>query len=330
MTSGQRDPRPVPPARIDIHRHFLPPDFMRREAERVRFQHGRFTLEELTSWTPRKMLDEMDASGIRAAIGSIPNPGVWFGDVALARKLSREWNEAAADIVRSDPKRLGFFAVVAPPDTEGCIREIDHAFDRLGADGIALMSNYEGRWLGDGAFAPALQALDERATVVFVHPCVLVNVRNSGLDIRPQVLEFPFDTTRTIASLLLNGAISRYPNIRFIFAHGGGAIAQLAGRIGELVAGIEDLIPGGIDRALGRLYYDTALVSNRAALAALTELVPDSRIVFGTDSPFLSDHSSLDGLASAGLPADVRRRIERDNALSLLPRFMETAGTEAV
>ncbi len=156
-------------SRIDIHHHFLPHDYMAEEHERIpNFKHN---LGELAlTWTPEKALEVMDANGIEIAIGSSSTPGPWFGDVEASRRLSREWNEAAAKAVHDHPGRFGFFATVAPPDADGALKEIAYALDSLKADGIGLLSNYQGKYLGDPSFEPVFEELNRRKALVYVHP----------------------------------------------------------------------------------------------------------------------------------------------------------------
>ncbi len=189
----------------------------------------------------------------------------------------------------------------------------------LAADGIALMSSYDGRWLGDPAFLPVITELNRRKAVVFVHPAALAEEATPP-GIKSHVLEGPFDTTRTIFSLLSNGVLSKCADIRFIFAHGGGAAPYLAGRVASLSSGAGDMAPDRIAELLSRLYFDTALIMNAPALAALTTFCPRSRILLGTDSPILSLQTEIDAWRSIGLDPDLRRRIERANAEGLLGR----------
>jgi predicted TIM-barrel fold metal-dependent hydrolase len=275
-------------------------------------------------WTPEADIVEMDAAGIELAIGSISIPGVWFGDAVAARRLAREWNEAAAKIVRDHKGRFGFFAVIAPPDIGGSLVEIEYALDVLGADGIALMTSYDGRWLGDPEFQPVLGELDRRKAVVFVHPGPAPE-EQSPPGIRSHVLEGPFDTTRTIASLLSNAVLSNCPDISFIFAHGGGAMPYLAGRLAALSGGPGALQPARMSAELGRLYFDTALVINEPAMAALTAFCQPSRILLGTDSPILPVRTEIAAWRGLQLDAKLRAMIERDNAAALLRRDAEAA-----
>lgn len=299
---------------INVHHHFLPPAYMKAIEGKLAPGRGR---QRSSSWSPASDIEHMDAAGIALAIGSISIPGLWFGDAASSRRMAREWNEYAASAVRDHPDRFGFFAAIAPPDIDGSLVEIGYALDILKADGIALMSSYEGRWLGDPAFLPVLSELNRRQAVVFVHPAALPET-GTPAGIKSHVLEGPFDTTRTIFSLLRNGVLSHCPDIRFIFAHGGGAVPYLAGRVATLSTGSDDMAPGRIHELLGKLYFDTALTINAPALAALTTFCPRSQILLGTDSPILPPEGEIKAWCGVALDPDLRGLIERGNAAALL------------
>lgn len=305
--------------RINVHHHFLPPSYIKAIEERQLLGRGRQRTAGRSGGTPAADLAQMDAAGIALAVGSISIPGLWFGDICLARRLAREWNDYAATVVGDHPGRFGFFAVIAPPDIEGSLIEIEHALDVLKADGIALMSSYDGRWLGDVEFRPIMSELNRRKAIVFVHPASTTEGQTPP-GIKSHVLEGPFDTTRTIVSLLINGVLSSCPDIRFIFAHGGGAIPYLAGRVAALSDRAGEIPPDRMRDQLRRLYFDTALVMNESALAALTTFASPSRILLGTDSPILSAEGEIQAWRSLALDPKLRELIERDNAALLLRR----------
>jgi 6-methylsalicylate decarboxylase len=305
----------VAAGRINIHHHFLPFGYMKAIEDKLPPGRGR---QRAAHWNPAEDVAAMDAAGVALSIGSISMPGVWFGDVAAARRLARLWNEDAATVVRDHPERFGFFATIAPPDSEGSLAEIGYALDVLKADGIALMSSYDGRWLGDAAFAPVMTELNRRQCVVFVHPGPMPE-EHTVPGVKAHILEAPFDTTRTVVSLLAEGVLEKCPDIRFIFAHGGGALPYLAGRLATLSHG-GVMEPERMRRALDRLYFDTALVINQPVLAALLEFCPASQILFGTDAPIIPLQAETQNWCALAIDPAIRGRIERDNALALLGR----------
>jgi hypothetical protein len=99
--------------RIDTHTHFSIPKLYDLATARGVQQ------ATLKDWTPAKMLQEMEEGGVQTSIMSISDPGVHFGDNAAARALARECNEFAARVVRDNPTRFGFFAVLPLPDVDG-------------------------------------------------------------------------------------------------------------------------------------------------------------------------------------------------------------------
>jgi 6-methylsalicylate decarboxylase len=153
-----------------------------------------------------------------------------------------------------------------------------------------------------------MSELNSRSAVVFVHPTLAFEGRTLP-GIRSQILEAPFDTT---------SVLSRCPDIRFIFAHGGGAIPYLAGRVAALYDRSGEPQHDLFHDQLRRLYFDTALVMNEPAMAALRTFSPRSQLLLGTDSPFLSAEAEIGKWQKIELDPEVRALIERGNANALL------------
>jgi hypothetical protein len=134
--------------------------------------------------------------------------------------------------VSDNPKRFGFFAVLPLPDVEGALRESEYALDTLKADGIGVLSSYEGKYLGNPAFAPLMDEWHKRKTVVYCHPfCAACAVQQTLTDAQNRGVEFVFDTTRTILSLLQTATVARCPDIKFIWSHGGGTVPYITSRL---------------------------------------------------------------------------------------------------
>ena len=304
---------PTAPFRIDTHSHFTVPKLYELATARGVSQ------PTLKGWTARKSLDQMDEGGVATSILSISDPGVHFGDNNSARALARECNEAAARAIADHPGRFGQFAVLPLPDVDGALAEATYALDTLKADGIVVLSSYEGKYLGNPMYAPLWSELNRRRTVVYCHPfCAACAVQTTLNDGQARGVEFVFDTTRAILSVLQTGTVTRFPDIRFIWSHGGGTVPFITSRL----AGAASNLPNGAMAELQKFHYDTAQAFNPYTLPSFKKMVPVSRIVFGTDFPLGGGSAATvaKGLADNGgfTPAELRA-IERDNALALLP-----------
>jgi predicted TIM-barrel fold metal-dependent hydrolase len=307
------------PHRIDIHHHFAPPAWVVEVKGRPLLQPAN------TTWTPEKSIDDMDRGGVAAAVVSITNPGLWFGDAAVTRRLARACNEYGAKLVQQHPTRFGLFAALPMPDVDATLKEIAFAYDEIGADGVGFMTSYGDTWLGNPAFRPVMEELNRRKAVVHVHPTAANCCRNLEYapGVGPGSMEYGTDTTRAIMGVAFSGDAARYPGIRFIWSHAGGTVPFLAGRIDGASRGAKDRLPNGFIGELKKFYYDLAGATNAGAIASLLQLVTARNVMFGTDFPPGGTSVELaKALADLKLfnTADLRA-IERDNAVNLLSRL---------
>jgi predicted TIM-barrel fold metal-dependent hydrolase len=308
------------PFRIDVHRHLCPPFY----AQAAKSFEPTLSVP-LRGWTPARSIADLDAAGIAKGYLSMPDdPGIYFGNVAAARTLARRCNEYMAELRRTYPGRYGFFAALPLPDVEGSVAEIAYAFDHLHADGIGVFSSYGPKYLGDPAFEPMWKELNRRKAIVFEHPSMTTCCKDIVPGIGESVLEYGFDTTRSIASVVFNGVAARYPAVRFIWSHAGGTMPFLIHRFdGQAQAAAKDPklapnLPHGLRYELKKMFYDTAQSQNAEAMGALMALVGTSQVLFGTDYPYGPSTANVNGLAALNWPDDVAMAVARDNALRLL------------
>ncbi len=194
-----------------------------------------------------------------------------------ARLRAREVNEFCAEVVAARPDRFGFLATLTLPDVEGALAEARYALDTLLADGIVLLANNDGRYLGDPGFEPLLEFLHHRRAVVFIHPGELPAPAVPGIP--AFAADFLLDTTRTAISLVLSGAMEKFsgnqvhpgPRGRLRALHCLQDPADDAPRKGP-----GPQRAGGAGRnkqsILRRFYYDVALSASPAALPSLLEV----------------------------------------------------------
>ncbi len=317
---------PPKPYLIDVHHHFYPQAF-KDAVDAYMAKHGGGRQPPLVQkWTPEASLAEMDKTGIATAVLSCWSiPGVWLGaDAEGMRRYARMHNDYAADMMAKHPGRFGLFAALPLPDVDGSLKEIEYAFDTLHAQGVGLMTNYGDKWPGDPAFKPVFEELNRRGAVAYFHPLAPNCCVAAQPGLNNAVLETPYDTPRAVLSLMLAGYFNDLANMKFMFAHGGGPLPALAGRIAGLTAfvpKIKKVAPHGVEAEFRKLYYDTANAAYKATMAALLDVVPADHVLFGTDYPYVSGPHNASGLKSIKLSAKDRNAIERGNALRLLPNL---------
>ena len=270
------------PHRIDVHHHFSPPEWIAAVKGHELLQRANI------EWTPARSIEDMDNAGVAAAVVSVTNPGLWFGDMEATRRIARECNEYGAKLVQDNPSRFGLFAAMPLPDIDATLREIEYAYDTLKADGIHLFTSYGDIWLGNAVFAPVMAELNRRKAVVHVHPTAANCCKNLIPDVPPGIMEYGTDTTRAILGVMFSGTATRFPDIQYIWSHAGGTAPFLAGRIERGVRNLkerEQRLPKGAMHELKRFHYDVAGAGNPGALASLLKLVTTERVLFGTDFP---------------------------------------------
>ncbi|HEY1503659.1 MAG TPA: amidohydrolase family protein [Stellaceae bacterium] len=316
------------PRIIDTHHHIYPSRYVAQNIKRLLDDATILPASAYQNWTPGLALEQMDKAGIESAITSITSPGVWFeGDSAADnRARARDCNEFGAAMMREHPKRFGMFGAIPVPDIDGSLAETAYALDVLKLDGIGVLTSYAGKLLGDPAFDPVFDELNRRNAKVFVHPTMSC-CGNVFPGVSGPTIEFPTDSARAIASLLLRGTFARCPNVTFLFSHGGGTLPSIVQRVIGSVRTLspEDrarFVPKGAEYELQRQYYDVASVAlNPAGMAAVLKLWPSTQITYGSDAPFGSTTGIVEALTKLDLAPALLQAIHRDNALRLFPRF---------
>lgn len=307
------------PQLIDVHHHILPPQYVRAiGATNI----GKLLVSgKMPNWTPEVSLQAMERNGIQKAYTSMSAPGLTGLGGDEAKKVVREFNEFAAAMCSEWQDRFGTFSYLPLPYVDLSISEIEHVYDELHTDGVCLLTSYGDHLLGDPLFDRVFACLNDRRAIVFVHPdCGSCVCDIAGVP--AATLEFPFDTTRAIVSLMMNGVFQRYPKIQFIFSHAGGTVPFLAARLSRLerMPRNQSLLETGVISILRKLFYDTALSANQYAVSSLLKLVEPRQVLFGSDFPFAPEDTmaaSVKGLEQLGLPTSQLAAIQRENAISL-------------
>lgn len=311
---------------IDVHHHIVPGFY--REVLAADGLLNPVPGVEYPHWDVEASLAMMQRQGIATAVVSVSVPGVTLANEGSSAALARRLNECMAGLIADHPGRFGAFAAIPMHDVTAALKEMRYALDTLELDGIGLFTNYRGVYLGDPVFDALLDEVHQRGVVVHVHPAVPPAAEQPTFGLPASLYEFTFETTRLAAQLLYNRTLERYPDLRMILSHGGGAVPYLAQRLtygSVIMPDLADREPTDPIGSLQRLYYDLAMSGSPYSLPSLRAFVPASQVLVGTDFPFMPAWSSEDGarqiLAHPGYTDDDLRQVARGNAEALFPRF---------
>jgi predicted TIM-barrel fold metal-dependent hydrolase len=314
--------------RIDVHTHAISAEVIAALPSAFR-PTGGYQISVI--WSPEAALSYMDRQGIASQVVSMPMAFAGTADdPEFATRTCRMINEANAELIATYPGRFGAFASVPCDGPDQALAEIGYALDELRLDGVVLTSNLAGHYFGDPFLEPVLAELERRQVPVFVHPVDSPCIEILGFGRPSSIVEFPFDTARNITNGLYTGMFRRHPNLRLILAHCGGALPALGWRIGEhcrMGSGPHDadIDPAHVAKVLRGLYYETALAGSRNSLLPTLEVTTADHILFGTDWPAAPESTVERNIANLtsfdGFTAEQLCGVERDNALTLFPRF---------
>ncbi|KAL2292729.1 hypothetical protein FJTKL_07817 [Diaporthe vaccinii] len=249
------------------------------------------------AWDTATHLQFMANHSISYAFLSISTPAsnVFLGNQTLSVGLARLLNEWLAELVQTFPERFSFFAVAPLPYVSASITEVNYALEELHTRGIGLLTNHEGLYLGHPdlrAFFASLNSASYRSPSIFVHPtAAFLRINGSVFEANPTLypmglVEYYFDTARTMLDLTLTQSFVNFTNIRWIFSHCGGAFPSIEDRALKLQPAIE--VPAeAVYRS--RVWYDSAGPTYFAQVKGLLGYgVPTSQLVFGSDYPYAS------------------------------------------
>lgn len=265
---------------LDIHGHFYLPQTEEESEAMVRaFRDACFMINGPVRWNVDEVLSYNDSANIRMQMLSY---------IPQSLKKLEAANSYGASIVQRYPDRFGLLVALPTDDASNCLAEIHRMAPESNSgfqpDGFATTTVYNGVSLGDPRLDPVWELLNLRQAVVHVHP----NAYAPPLNGRPApLIEVAFDTARTVVDMLFNGVFRRYPDIKFVLGHCGGALPVLSGRLSLL--GTQEWVPNPhgitrneIEQQLSQLFVDTGATA-KTGLAPAVKMVGIEHIIYGSD-----------------------------------------------
>ena len=293
--------------KIDVHTHILPRDIPKWKdrfgyggfisldhykpccARMVRDDGTQFRDVDENCWDPIKRIEECDAANVRIQVlSTVPVMFSYWAEPNDGAEISKFLNDHIADVVSEFPLRFVGLGSVPMQDTRLAIEELERC-KKIGLLGVEIATNINQLNLGEPRFFEFFEACAELGMAVFVHPWDMMGEKDMQKYWLPWLVGMPAEVSRAICSLIFSGTLEKLPQLRVLFAHGGGAFPGTIGRIQHGFEVRPDLcaIDNAIDprEYLRKMYFDS-LVHDKRALDYLIDLVGADRIALGSDYPF--------------------------------------------
>ena len=293
--------------KIDVHTHILPadlPDLQEKYGypgwvHLHHHEHGKAQMirsgkvfREITSncWDELTRLAEYDEFGVDVQVlSTVPVMFGYWAPPAHALEVSQRLNDHIAQAVALVPDRLIGLGTVPLQEPEMAAVELRRCMRELGMVGVQVGSHVNGTNLDDESFEPFWSVANELSASVMVHPWQMMGMESMPNYWLPWLVAMPAETCRAMCSLMMGGTIEKYPNIRFLFAHGGGSFAGTLGRIEHGFHMRPDLCQTRTrtpPSVLARRVWVDSITHDHRALQGLMDVFGREKIALGSDYPF--------------------------------------------
>ena len=277
---------------IDVHSHIITSEFVSALESEGRLMDEGFPLPK---YNVENHLKWMDEAGVETSVLTLAAPQPSSAEVV------RQTNEAAARIKREHPGRFLFCAALPQSDVSKAIEEAKYALDVLKADGIKLATNVGGQYLGAPELDTLFSVLNERKSVVVLHPHRPDPVNRQVMQQTPLAMqEYLSETTRAVSNLISRNVLARYNNIKVIVPHCGAYLPLSIPRMKSLTPVMQaNKMVGEIDYEanLRALYYDLAGAHSPEVIRMLLTITTPDHLLYGSDYPYVASQVLTQSLA---------------------------------
>jgi aminocarboxymuconate-semialdehyde decarboxylase len=321
---------------VDVHNHFYPPEYLDalrsggsvvrvttdREGNPLLHYPGDYNVAVRGHRDIAYRQEVLEREGVTTQVLTLTTPGTHVESPERAAELARLVNDAFARIVADRAPRFAALATLPLNDPRASVAELRRAVEELRLPGAMLFSNVNGVALSDERFWPLYEAADGFGAVLHIHPTSPVGVEAMTEYWLMPLVGFPFDTTLAAAKLVFSGVAERFPRIRWVLSHLGGAVPYLAERLDRGYRAFRECrahIGKPPSEYLKTWYYDTVNFDRRA-LALAIEFAGARQVLAGSDYPHLigSITGMLDSIRGLAIPNLEKEAILGGNAADLV------------
>jgi len=264
--------------------------------------------------------------------------------------LARLANDGMAEIVARYPDQFPAFVASLPMNNvQAALDEMDRAIGRLGARGIQVFTNVNGRPLDEPEFFPIFERCVKKYDLpIWLHPARTAKFADYPTESKSKyeiwwLFGWPYETSACMARIVFSGMLQKLPNMKIITHHLGAMAPFFDERIGlgmdqmGLRTHDEDYV--ALRKKLGKrpldwfkmFYGDTAVNGSAPAIRCGLDFFGADRVLFGTDCPFDPEggpgfiRGSIRAINSLDLQDKVRNKIYYGNAMKMLDLHLALA-----
>jgi aminocarboxymuconate-semialdehyde decarboxylase len=262
----------------------------------------------------------MKDAGVDLALVTLSAPSAFFGDEATSAEAARIANNEFAAAQRLHPDHIRWMATLPWEYPAAAVAELERACG-LGAVGVLVLGNVNGRHLTDPLLEPVWRAIDARGLPVLLHPTVPPGAEDLDLARYALVgsIGFMVDTSVAIVRMIFDGFFDRFPRLKLIAAHAGATLPYVAGRLDrvfETAKRARAVIARPPSEYLRHIYYD-AVCYRQDALQMCVDVGGADRVFYGSDYPYnFGDMKGCLGRVDA-LGGSAREKVRGANALRI-------------
>lgn len=321
---------------IDFHNHYYPPAYL----DALRSGSSTVKMEIDAEGNPRlhypgdyniavrghrdiEFRDpDVTKQGVDMQVITLTTPGTHVESKALAAKLASLVNDSFAEVVRTRPGKFIALATLPLNDPAASMKELDRACNKLDMRGAMVFSNVNGVALADEQFWPLYELANDLGAILHIHPTNPVGVEAMTDYWLTALVGFLLDTTLAAEKLVFSGVAERFPRIRWVLGHLGGAIPYIAERADRGYYAFKECranIKKPPSEYFKQFYYDTVNFDPLALKLAI-DFAGADHILAGSDYPHQigSIPLMLKALRSLRIPAADLEKILGGNAANLL------------
>ncbi|OGQ52423.1 MAG: hypothetical protein A3I10_07870 [Deltaproteobacteria bacterium RIFCSPLOWO2_02_FULL_57_26] len=299
---------------IDCHAHLAPKSWLHPKSP-----PAIFNIEGL--------IEEQQRGGVDLTV--FGNNWIRTPDGVDPLGVVKEFNEFAAEVTAKHPEHLLGLACSIPFGGDEVLKETEKAVRDYALKGIMVNSSVNGEYLDSPRAVPFFELVTELDVPLFVHP-PRVTIGNEKMEIfrLPEMLGRPFDTTLSLTRFILTGGLEKFPKLKIVAAHVGGALPMLPGRLGfgyELRRDMSfgpwepDVLTRPPASYIQQLYFDTVCLHPPAVMCAVQTIGVD-HVLFGSDFPPVPVplKRSVDVIHALSVSDEDKQKILGGNAVKLL------------